>query len=333
MFRRNFMVLLAIAAPALVSAACDSVGSSVGVTPNKVNARLTVQLTDAPADLAEAWVKVKKVQLVADSVAPDTTAAADTSKTTQLAPDSGWVNLLALAGGKTTNLFSGAVRAGRYSQVRVIVCDMYIKTTDGQIVATPGTALPSGVTATAGTELKLTSQCQSGFKVQLRGDSLHLGADSASALVIDFDAKRSFVHEAGKSGKWIVTPVLFGSVGKGSTTGAGSIKGTVTLAQGITLPVTCGALSLTKDSLLKAFVPTAAKGDTIHTGTTTVAGAFTIPNLAPATYTLGAEKLGFANGDTLSYTAAATPATVPVSADSAAKADYAVSAVACKAHS
>ena len=329
MFRRNLKVLFAIAAPVLALAACDSAGS-VGVRGNRVST-LTVKLTDAPADLSEAWVRVKKVQLVADSVAPDT-AAPDTSQTSELAPDSGWINLLALEGGKTKDLFSGAVRSGRYSQVRLVVCDMYIKTTDDQIIATPGSALPAGVTPTAGGELKLTSQCHSGFKVLLRGDSLHLGADSASTLTVDFDAKRSFVHEAGKSGKWIVTPVLFGTVGKGAATGAGSIGGTVSLAQGITLPVSCGALSLTADSLLKKFVPTAAKGDTIHTGTTTAAGAFTIPNLAPATYTLGAEKLGFANGDTLTYTAAPTPASVAVTADSVAKADYGVSAVACKAH-
>ncbi|HEX9105711.1 MAG TPA: DUF4382 domain-containing protein, partial [Longimicrobiales bacterium] len=284
-----------------------------------------------PGDLAEAWVKVKGVQLVADSLVRDTTAR-DTSKTSQLTPDSGWINLLALTDGKTKDLFSGAVRAGRYGQVRLIVCDMYIKTTDGQIIATPGTTLPSGVSASTGTELKLTSQCQSGFKVVLKGDSLRLGADSSSALVIDFDAKRSFAHEAGKSGKWIVTPVLFGMQSKGSgSTGAGSIAGTVTLAQSITLPVACGALSLSKDSLLKKFVPT-ARDTALHTGTTTAAGAFTIANLAPATYTMGADKLGFANGDSLFYTATSTPATVAVTAGTAGKADYAVSAVSCKPH-
>ncbi len=336
MFRRNLKTLFALAAPALVLAACDS--GPTGMSGSKLTSHLTVQLTDAPADLSEAWVKVKKIELVADSLFADTTTAdtlaADTTGTSELSPDSDWVNLLDLAGGKTTNLFSGNVRAGRYSQVRLVVCDMYIKTTDGQVIATSGTTLPDGVSATAGGELKLTSQCHSGFKVLLRGDSLRLGADSSSTLTIDFDAKRSFVHQAGKSGKWVVTPVLFGtqSKGSGSASGAGKVQGTVTLDQAITLPVSCGALSLTKDSLLKKFVPTAAKGDTIHTGNTSVAGAFTIPNLAPATYTLGAEPLGFANGDTLTYTAAATPATVAVTAGTTAAANYAVSAVACKAH-
>ena len=133
--RLTMLSLLAmyVVTPVLALAACDSAGS-VGVRGNRVST-LTVKLTDAPADLSEAWVRVKKVQLVADSVAPDT-AAPDTSQTSELAPDSGWINLLALEGGKTKDLFSGAVRSGRYSQVRLVVCDMYIKTTDDQIIAT-----------------------------------------------------------------------------------------------------------------------------------------------------------------------------------------------------
>lgn len=329
---RRIRFVFAIAAPLLALAACDT-GSPVGVNGSKVS-RLTVQLTDAPADLAEAWVRVQKVELIGgDSVAPDSTVAdttaADTTKSSQISVDSGWINLLALQDGKTQSLFSGNVRAGHYAQVRLIVCDMYIVTTDSQVVATAGTTLPSGVKATAGSELKLTSQCHSGFKVVLRGGSLALDSAGASTLTIDFDAKRSFVHQAGKSGKWIVTPVLFGTQSK-SGTGTGTIAGNVVLDTAIHF-VKCGGDSLTTSVLLSKFVPT-AKDTAVHTGTTTSAGAFTIGGLAPASYAMGADKLGFANGDTLSFTAAATPATVTVTAGATAKADYAVSAPVCKPH-
>ncbi len=331
MRRRSFRLVMAVAAPLLALAACDT-GSPVAVGGSGLS-RLTVQLTDAPGDLAEAWVRVKKVQLIGgDSASADSTVAAtDTTKSAQLALDSGWINLLALQGGKTQSVASSQVPARHYAQVRLFVCDMYIKTTDGQIIATPGTTLPTGVTATAGTQLRLASECQSGFKVVLRGGSLALDSAGASTLTIDFDAKRSFAHEAGKSGSWVVTPVLFGAKSAGGSTATGSIAGNVALASGITLPVSCGGKSLTADSLLKAFVPT-AKDTAVHTGTTTAAGAFTIANLLPATYTLGAEALGFANGDSLTYTAAATPATVAVTAGATASANYAVSAVACKPH-
>ncbi len=327
--RPSFRFLLPLVAAILTFAACDTGGSLIG--PRGKSA-LTVRLTDAPGDLAEAWVRVRKVQLVGgDSASTDSLAAPS-----ELTPtDTGWIDLLALTGGKTSDLLSGSVEPGRYSQVRLVVCDMYIKTTDGQYIATPGASLPSGITAAAGSELKLTSQCQSGFKVLLRGDSLRLGADSAGTLVIDFDARRSFAHEAGKSGKWIVTPVLvatFTKQGGDSGSGAGSIAGAVTLASSITGPIACGAKSLTRDSLLKAFVPSAARGDTVRTGTTTLTGAYTISNLSPGTYAMSAERISFSNGDTLTYSAVPTPASVAVTAGAAAKADYAVSAAACKAH-
>lgn len=331
MLRRTLCSLLPLAAGVIALAACDN-GSGSSITgPNNGQAAFTVRLTDAPGDLAEAWVRIQKIQLVGgrDSTRTDSLQS--------LTPkDSGWINLLALTGGKTTDLFSGNIKAGHFSQVRLIVCDMYIKTTDGQIVATSGASLPSGVTATAGSELKLTSQCHSGFKVVLRGDSMSVGADSSGTLTIDFDAKQSFAHEAGKSGKWIVTPVLFGSFtsqGGNGGNAPGSITGNVTLAQSITLPLACGGQSLTVDSLRKAFVPTATKADTVRSGTTTAAGVYTISNLLAGTYTMGVAKLGLANGDSLTYTATATPSSVAVTAGTAAHSDYAVSAVACKAHS
>ncbi len=329
MRRRSYWLILATAAPLLALAACDNAGPVALNGSNR--SQLTVQLTDAPGDLAEAWVRVTKVQLIggADSTVADTSAA-DTTKSPQLSVDSGWINLLALQDGKTKSLFTGSVPAGHYGQVRLIVCDMYIVTTDSQVIATPGTTLPSGVTATAGTELKLTSQCHSGFKVVLRGGSLALDSAGATTLTIDFDAKRSFAHEAGKSGKWIVTPVLFAAQSKGSGTATGSIAGNVVLDTTIKF-VKCGGDSLTASLLLQKFVPT-AKDTAVHTGTTTAAGAFTIANLLPGTYTLGNAALGFANGDSLTYTAVATPASAAVTAGATTSANYAVSVVACKPH-
>ena len=52
MSRRSFRLMLAIAAPLLALAACDT-GSPVALNGSGYS-RLTVQLTDAPADLAEA---------------------------------------------------------------------------------------------------------------------------------------------------------------------------------------------------------------------------------------------------------------------------------------
>ncbi len=325
---RRIRFVFAIAAPLLALAACDT-GSPVGANGN---ARLTVQLTDAPGDLQEAWVKVQKVELVgaAEQTTTTTTGTTEQAPSTELTVSEDWIDLLTLQEGATEPLFTGDVPAGSYSQVRLYVCDMYLVTTDDKVVATAGATLPTGVTPTTGTELKLTSQCQSGFKVLLRGD-VKLTPDNASTLTTDFDAKRSFAHQAGASGKWIVTPVLFGNVSGGSgTTGTGSIAGNVTLGTGVTPPVSCGGTSLTADLLLSTFVPTATEA-TIgkKTGTTTAAGAFTIGSLPAATYTLGSDPITYANGDVLTYTATPSVATVAVTAGTPAAANYAVSAVTC----
>ncbi len=336
---RRIRFVFAIAAPLLALAACDT-GSPVGAHGN---ARLTVQLTDAPGDLEEAWVKVQKVELVgaAEQTTTTTTGTEEQAPSTDLTVSEDWIDLLTLQEGATEPLFTGDVPAGSYSQVRLYVCDMYIKTTDGQIIATPGAELPSGVTADQGTELKLTSQCKSGFKVLLRGD-MKLTPDNASTLTIDFDAKKSFAHQAGNSGKWIVTPVLFGNVANGSgSTGTGSIEGTVALAlpTGTTLPTCPGAAAaLTESDVLSKFVPTAklATETAAHTGTTTAPATagnpftYKIGNLADGTYTLGFDPV-VVGSNTLTYTAAATPATAAVTAATKGSANYSITAVACAA--
>lgn len=325
MFARLGRTSVVLVAGALALAACDT---SMNVTsPGSDKARVTVKLTDAPGDLAEAWVKIDKIVLERSAESQDST-----SGRVELTPTSDdWIDLLTLAGGQATDLVTDTVPPGTYSQIKVVVCDMYIRTTDSMVVATPGASLPDGVTATPGSELKLTSQCQSGFKVNFPQGGATLG-DGNTTLLIDFDTKNSFVHQAGKSGKWIVTPVLRGTqqtAGGGTT--AGTIAGNVVL-QGITLPLLCGGDSLVQAGLLAKFVPTATKDSTVLAGTTTDAGAFTIANVAAGTYTLGADNVGLANGDSLLFTVAATPASVAVAGGQTTNAAYAVSAVACKPH-
>ncbi len=329
---RRIRFIFAIAAPLLALAACDT-GSPVGAHGSS---RLTVQLTDAPGDLKEAWVKVEKVELVG-AAEQTTTTATDQAPTSELTAPADWIDLLTLQEGQTQPLFTGEVPAGSYAQVRLYVCDMYIVTTDDHVFATAGATLPEGVTAEPGTTLKLTSQCQSGFKVLLRGD-MKLTPGNASTLTIDFDAKRSFVHPAGSSGSWVVTPVLFGAVSAPAT---GSIEGTVALAlpAGATLPTCPGSTdALTESDVLGKLVPTAlAQGETTsRTGTTTaptVAGnpyTFAIGTLPAGTYTLGADPVTF-SGLTLTYTATATPASPAVTAGAATSADYTITGVTCTA--
>ncbi len=316
MFHRSLKLPLALALSVFPLAACEEGEGPLGAGGAS---ELTVQITDAPGDLAEANVKVQKIILIREE-----SGEGGASSRVELTPKStDWINLLTLDNGKVQDLVTQTIEPGTYRQVRLVVCDMYIKTKAGQIVAATGTTLPAGVTATAGTELKLTSQCKSGFKVNLAEGGVTVGTGT-NTVVIDFDVQRSFAHEAGKSGKWIVSPTLHG-VRKER---GGTISGNVVL-QGVTLPVTCGGTALTQSALLERFVPIATAGTIVRSGSMKGTGAFNISHLAAGSYTLGADTVTFSNGNKLRFTAVATPATVTVTSGGNATSNYVISAVTC----
>ncbi|HEU0055436.1 MAG TPA: DUF4382 domain-containing protein [Longimicrobium sp.] len=304
--RKLFLPALAVA----TLAACDGGGSGTGAgTP-----RLTVRLTDAPGDLKEAWIKVEKVHL------QGTTASDSTSgRVTLMETPTGWVNLLTLSGGNFASLANGvAVPAGTYSELRLVVCDAYVVTRTGAVYATPGTALPAGVTATG--TLRAPSACQSGFKVKLPGNSLTLESES-TILSVDFDVSQSFGHQAGNSGAWVLHPVMSAT----AVGFSGTINGTVTVAAGVTLPA-CGgaAVDVTK------FVPRAVTGADSVSAAVSAGGQYAMA-VAPGTYTMAyAPVLSFTNGDSLSVTAAATPPTVTIAAGGTQTANYSITAATCK---
>lgn len=301
--------LAAMAAFAL--AACDGGGAGTGSGAS----RLTIRLTDAPGDLAQAWVKVENVYLQGTSAADSTSGRVELPLAS-----TGYVDLLTLAGGGFRTLVGDAtVPAGTYSQLRFVVCDAYVVTDDGRVFATKDAELPAGVAATG--ELKIPSGCSSGFKVKLPNGGVKLESD-ATVMVVDFDVSQSFGHEAGKSGKWVMKPVMTATeVGF-----AGGISGTVALAQGVTLPA-CGGAATD----LTAFVPRAVAGADSVSGTTQAGGAYAMGAVQPGTYTLTyASPISYTNGDTLTFTAAATPASVTVASGATATANYQVTAASCK---
>ncbi len=315
MVARSRSVLFPLLAGALFLGACEA--STGSLEPGE--ARLTVQLTDAPGDLKEARVKVSKIILQGAGTGDSTSARQEFTVTS-----GEWINLLDLAGGKLQNLVSGVtVQPGTYSQLRLVVDGAYVVTRDNKVYATSGAALPSGVTSTG--ELKCPGCAQSGFKVIFPGG---ITVADATTLLIDFDVNQSFGHEAGNSGKFILKPVLIGTR-RTEGTQPGSIGGTVSLAQGVAIPACGGQATLD----LTRFVPTATSGTTLKTGTTTAAGAYTIGAVAPGTYALGVDRVGFANGDTLSFAATATPASVTVAPGAASTAAYSVTSATCKVKS
>ncbi|MEX1183877.1 MAG: DUF4382 domain-containing protein [Gemmatimonadota bacterium] len=301
---RSRLFFLPILAGILAFGACD--GSS---GPDE--GRLTIQLTDSPGDLAEAWIQVDEVILL---------GSGPTTNRIELEPEvGGLINLLELAGGQILDLVEDViVPAGTYSELRLVVGEAYVRLDDGRVFATAGAELPAGTTSSG--VLNCPSCSQSGFKVKFMNGGVTV-ADNSTVL-IDFDVAQSFGHEAGQSGQWIMRPVL-----KATTRSVqfGRIVGDVTPGTGVTVPVcgeTAGSVTL--------FTPIAVAGvDTFSAGVDET-GRYRVANLLPGTYTLSSLPFTtFTNGDTLSFVATATPATVTVAEGDSTEAAYEITAATC----
>ncbi|HKP75439.1 MAG TPA: DUF4382 domain-containing protein [Longimicrobiaceae bacterium] len=288
---------------ALALGACDGGGTGNGMS------RVTIQLTDAPGDLSEAWVDIEQIVLQGDS-----------GQVVLRDQPTGLVNLLTLKNDLLTIVNGVTVPAGSYSQLRFVIGDAYVKTRTGAVYAKSGTTLPAGTTATG--NLICPSCSQSGLKVTLPGGSVKLDNDT-EILAVDFDVSQSFGHQAGNSGNWVMHPVLHAT----DFQVASSISGTVTLAQGVTLPATCGgsAVSITQ------FVPRAIVGaDSVGSGAVDANGNYSIKLLPAGTYTMGYASPVTVGTQTLAFTATATPATVTLANGSTATSNYSITAATCQ---
>jgi hypothetical protein len=302
------LLMLTLVLSVFTMGACDD-GDTGG--PNQ--GRVTINLTDAPGDLKSAFVAIDRIILMRSG--NDTTGS---NRIVITPEDTGYIDLLTLTGGKVKELVDDAsVSSGTFSELRVVLDEAYVITKDNRVFATSGATLPSGTTAAG--ELKCPSCSSSGFKVKFTGG---LTVTENSTITLDFDAAQSFGHEAGSSGKWVMHPVLRATA---TTVRFGRITGNVALATGITMP-TCGGAATD----LTAFKPLAIMGTDSLTGATTAAGVYDIANALPGTYNLTYVKdITYTNGDSLTFTAAATPASVTVAQADSAKANYQITAAAC----
>jgi hypothetical protein len=116
-------------------------------------------------------------------------------------------DLRQLASATATLVSDALIPAGHYSQLRFVISGGYITVQDQGVFSTPNyPGLPAG-TSVAG-ELRMPSYAESGLKVDLPGGELVTGAGDHKLLRVDFDIARSFGHEAGASGAWVMHPVL-----------------------------------------------------------------------------------------------------------------------------
>jgi hypothetical protein len=226
-----------------------------------------------------------------------------------------------------------------------VVGDAVLQDSDGKVYVKGDPELPAEVgeiDAEDLGELQCPSCSQSGIKLKIPNDELEVQEGSA-ALVVDFDVAQSFGHKAGNSGKWVMHPVILGTLvadadGDGDVLDelglANSITGTVALGDGVTIPE-CPAG--TPRSILD-FIPTATldgvldgEGQPItRAGSVVDGGAFTVGFLAVGSYTMGFVPALTLGNDQLTFTAVVAPDQVTVSGGEVSGVDYTIQGAVCE---
>jgi hypothetical protein len=242
-FSRFLFLLLPVA---LLTSACasdditaPSDGSEVlRIAPEK---GFTLLLTDAPGDFVAAVVTIERVYLQGQGGRVDLVTTPIT------------VNLPSLQNEVATLVAGLDVPAGSYNQLRIVISGAYIEVEQEgggtKVFASSPTysGLPSG-TQVDGT-LVMPSFSESGFKIDLPGGQLEVG-EGQTIVMIDFDVKESFGHEAGKSGRWILQP----SIKATNVTFGGNVLAQLQLGTDVTLP-TIGDQAITLASFTAELTP------------------------------------------------------------------------------
>jgi hypothetical protein len=222
---------------------------------------LRVALTDAPScGFDHVFVTVQKVSVNQSSTAGDT----DAGWTDLTLSPARQVDLLTLTNGVLEELGSMPLAAGHYSQIRLVLA---ANTGSGS------SALANAVQPTGGSLTALTTPSgqQSGLKLQAHFD---VQPGQMADVVLDFDACASIV-KAGNSGQYVLKPVI--SV----------VERLVSGLQGF-VSTTLATASTTVSAQLN--------GATVRSTAPDSTGKFTIPYLAPGTYTLVVTSDGHATG-------------------------------------
>lgn len=285
----------------LAFGACNDGDDGVGV-PGTDEALVSLYLTDAPGDVEAVWVQIDHVYLQGSD-----------GPVTLLDEPTDLIELTALVGVAQALVDDVEIPEGVYSQLRMVLGGAVLEAKDGTVYTMGGAEHPDGFQA--GGELMCPSCDQSGLKALLPGGAVTV-EEGSTALVLDFDVARSFGHRAGRSGKWIMRPVIHTMAMRDGPGSGRAIEGTVALADGVGIPE-CPAGTARS---LEDFIPTATsltlvdgEGEPIvRSGATDASGAFTVGFVPGGEWSMGwVESLDLTDW-TLTFDATVEPGLVEV---------------------
>lgn len=271
-------------------------------------AEVSLLLTDMPGDVESLWIDVSRIYLRGFQGEGD-----DGNGETDLVTGStGYIDVATLDG-TTASLAEGVmIPAGGYTQLLFVVDQAVLETENGGVYATAGASLPAEVSGPVTGVLQCPSCTVDGIKILAPGGGIQI-VEGAATLLLDFDLLQSVGRSAGRSGQWVMDPLIRVT----DPQDAGTVSGLVQLDSGVTLP-TCpsgGDVRTVED-----FIPVATAvsltddlGDpVVVTGETDANGQAFIRNLDPDGYDLGFEPSVDLSGATLELTADVQPGQVDV---------------------
>lgn len=256
-----------LAAVLLITSGCGDDGPSESSGNPPTNPTLTLRLTDAPGDLAHAWVDITGITLEGED------DDGEMISTVVFAGSTGDIDLLTLDGVTTDVVLNVAMTAGSYNRMRVDFGNVVLETLDGLVVALAGSSHPSGTPVDIEMEC---SSCNLGNpNVKLPSPSVDIES-GAKTFVLDFDVNQSFGRWPGDPSRWFFRPAIYAV----DESAYGSISGTVTLDTGVSLP-TCGGQAFTLESFtILAF----DAADAARSGRTMANGSYRIDYVVPGRY-------------------------------------------------
>ena len=158
--------------------------------------KVSVFLGDAPGAVKAVWIKIDQIYLINIDGAAGGRLASLLSEPTDL------IEVTALVDRVKLLVEAVPVEPGQYNELRFILGGAVLQTKEGAVYTFGGVTPPDGLVATG--DLDCPSCSQSGIKVVL-GVRIEEGSDE---IVLDFDVSQSFGHKAGRSGKWIMRPII-----------------------------------------------------------------------------------------------------------------------------
>jgi hypothetical protein len=215
-----------IAAAALIMTGCSDGSNVAGPDPFASEPGVTLLLTDAPGDFLSAVVTISEIYFQGQD---GRIVLLDEPFTT---------DLLDLRNTYATVVQGVIVPPGSYNQLRAVITGGYIEVEDetgSRIFASSSdyAGLPPG--APVAGQLHMPSWGSSGLKIGMPGGQLEVG-EGQTIVLIDFNVNDSFGHEAGRSGRWIMSPRITAT----DVTFGGFVRARLQLDPGVTLPDLAG---------------------------------------------------------------------------------------------